>query len=320
MCGEKEAAALSEVYETGSPPRVRGKAFLRFLSRSLSRITPACAGKRGGRTVSFFLIRDHPRVCGEKARTLIAWEEPQGSPPRVRGKESNAKTGQKARRITPACAGKRATPSKNPHPGGDHPRVCGEKYTCAAVRACRLGSPPRVRGKVARRGLAFSGFGITPACAGKSSSAKMQPTTRWDHPRVCGEKSLLMKLMCFMVGSPPRVRGKAVVCLSVEADEGITPACAGKRTDELFCVRVVRDHPRVCGEKLWHPRRRKTASGSPPRVRGKGRCGRVRQPERGITPACAGKSEWATLPSGRVKDHPRVCGEKPHSGTTGRLL
>ena len=132
-------------------------------------ITPACAGKRGGRTVSFFLIRDHPRVCGEKARTLIAWEEPQGSPPRVRGKESNAKTGQKARRITPACAGKRATPSKNPHPGGDHPRVCGEKYTCAAVRACRLGSPPRVRGKVARRGLAFSGFGITPACAGKRS-------------------------------------------------------------------------------------------------------------------------------------------------------
>ena len=26
VCGEKEAGALSEVYETGSPPRVRGKA------------------------------------------------------------------------------------------------------------------------------------------------------------------------------------------------------------------------------------------------------------------------------------------------------
>ena len=171
-------------------------------------ITPACAGKRGGRTVSFFLIRDHPRVCGEKARTLIAWEEPQGSPPRVRGKESNAKTGQKARRITPACAGKRATPSKNPHPGGDHPRVCGEKYTCAAVRACRLGSPPRVRGKVARRGLAFSGFGITPAYAGKRRRLPSRPRPRKDHPRVCGEKLTNTLNTVSVVGSPPRMRGK----------------------------------------------------------------------------------------------------------------
>ena len=147
VCGEKRKRHEPQQRTAGSPPRVRGKGTSAKDMPCAVGITPACAGKRGGRTVSFFLIRDHPRVCGEKARTLIAWEEPQGSPPRVRGKESNAKTGQKARRITPACAGKRATPSKNPHPGGDHPRVCGEKYTCAAVRACRLGSPPRVRGK-----------------------------------------------------------------------------------------------------------------------------------------------------------------------------
>ena len=173
--------------------------------------------------------RDHPRVCGEKGRkNRFIFSHP-GSPPRVRGKGKNTNRMGRTTGITPACAGKRATPSKNPHPGGDHPRVCGEKYTCAAVRACRLGSPPRVRGKVARRGLAFSGFGITPACAGKSSSAKMQPTTRWDHPRVCGEKSLLMKLMCFMVGSPPRVRGKGAVPSAPIAAPRITPACAGKR-------------------------------------------------------------------------------------------
>ena len=171
-------------------------------------ITPACAGKRGGRTVSFFLIRDHPRVCGEKARTLIAWEEPQGSPPRVRGKESNAKTGQKARRITPACAGKRATPSKNPHPGGDHPRVCGEKYTCAAVRACRLGSPPRVRGKVSVDEVNVFHGGITPACAGKRRGALCTHSCAQDHPRVCGEKARTLIEQNEPQGSPPRVRGK----------------------------------------------------------------------------------------------------------------
>ena len=68
VCGEKEAAALSEVYETGSPPRVRGKAFLRFLSRSLSRITPACAGKRHCIHASIMSCEDHPRVCGEKEK------------------------------------------------------------------------------------------------------------------------------------------------------------------------------------------------------------------------------------------------------------
>ena len=168
VCGEKSTPFGALWATLGSPPRVRGKVHEEVRNKLWFGITPACAGKRHCIHASIMSCEDHPRVCGEKARTLIAWEEPQGSPPRVRGKESNAKTGQKARRITPACAGKRATPSKNPHPGGDHPRVCGEKYTCAAVRACRLGSPPRVRGKVARRGLAFSGFGITPACAGKS--------------------------------------------------------------------------------------------------------------------------------------------------------
>ena len=31
----------------------------------------------------------------------------------------------------------------------------------------------------------------------------------------------------------------------------------------------------------------------------------------GITPAYAGKSDFFTLHSRRVKDHPRLCGEKP---------
>ena len=228
----------------------------------------------------------------------------------MRGKESNAKTGQKARRITPACAGKRATPSKNPHPGGDHPRVCGEKYTCAAVRACRLGSPPRVRGKVARRGLAFSGFGITPACAGKSSSAKMQPTTRWDHPRVCGEKSLLMKLMCFMVGSPPRVRGKGTNVNRAERTAGITPACAGKRTSFDADMANSGDHPRVCGEKKKMQPRKDKRMGSPPRVRGKAQESFLILCHHGITPACAGKRTVTTKEAFQKQDHPRVCGEK----------
>ena len=51
--------------------------------------------------------------------------------------------------------------------------------------------------------------------------------------------------------------------------------------------------------------------GSPPRVRGKVVVTLYTTGEKGITPACAGKSvavgHWAPL----ARDHPRVCGEKP---------
>ena len=269
VCGEKFTRKSAINCGSGSPPRVRGKGGCCSVRSVRNGITPACAGKSFFTLFITFLVQDHPRVCGEKARTLIAWEEPQGSPPRVRGKESNAKTGQKARRITPACAGKRATPSKNPHPGGDHPRVCGEKYTCAAVRACRLGSPPRVRGKVARRGLAFSGFGITPACAGKRASSFHSMLTRWDHPRVCGEKQLGKNATDYTLGSPPRVRGKVSVDEVNVFHGGITPACAGKRSSLFFTPLCCRDHPRVCGEKLTDYQLFWQKGGSPPRVRGK---------------------------------------------------
>ena len=50
--------------------------------------------------------------------------------------------------------------------------------------------------------------------------------------------------------------------------------------------------------------------GSPPRVRGKV-CEKQIQPQnRGITPACAGKSKLVLGGEAEFKDHPRVCGEK----------
>ena len=49
-----------------------------------------------------------------------------------------------------------------------------------------------------------------------------------DHPRVCGEKRPLLKLIESIMGSPPRVRGKEMKQVSALVNDGITPACAGK--------------------------------------------------------------------------------------------
>ena len=49
----------------------------------------------------------------------------------------------------------------------------------------------------------------------------------------------------------------------------ITPAYAGKRTDEKNRVIYARDHPRLCGEKELLKLEFDTIMGSPPPMRGK---------------------------------------------------
>ena len=72
-----------------------------------------------------------------------------------------------------------------------------------------------------------------------------------DHPRVCGEKSIVMMFSVHHLGSPPRVRGKAIVLISSSRENGITPACAGKRFRDDMDKGKSEDHPRVCGEKMY---------------------------------------------------------------------
>ena len=72
------------------------------------------------------------------------------------------------------------------------------------------------------------GAGITPACAGKSFSARQSGNVEQDHPRVCGEKVSNNVNVSVHRGSPPRVRGKVSSRPELHATFGITPACAGK--------------------------------------------------------------------------------------------
>ena len=114
-------------------------------------------------------------------------------------------------------------------------------------------------------------------------------------------------------GSPPRMRGKVTHLSEVSVDEGITPAYAGKS----FCGMAVPfpfgDHPRVCGEKLNFAPATFLLRGSPPRMRGKEVKTLLNFNRVGITPACAGKSDYSSGDYLSQEDHPRVCGEKPAS-------
>ena len=85
----------------------------------------------------------------------------------------------------------------------------GEKKINAIPDFCRVGSPPRGRGK-----------GLTELFTLYHNE---------DHPRVGGEKKINAIPDFCRVGSPPRGRGKARFTSFQTACLGITPAWAGKR-------------------------------------------------------------------------------------------
>ena len=150
--------------------------------------------------------------------------------------------------ITPACAGKTVAGNPDERTAEDHPRVCGENDHAQESRSVKRGSPPRVRGKPNFRLRLKSGSRITPACAGKTTTAGTQSNGSQDHPRVCGENLPRFCPMRTNIGSPPRVRGKRSEMSRAFHVVGITPACAGKTATPYLFFKHNKDHPRVCGE------------------------------------------------------------------------
>ena len=153
-----------------------------------------------------------------------------GSPPRARGEVVAIIPARGRRGITPACAGRRMTNCWKYLQKKDHPRVRGEKLDLSQQYHARKGSPPRARGEGLLQGLHRALGGITPACAGRSSSRKFLKCPARDHPRVRGEKYPVIMLSRRHTGSPPRARGEVASFFGTPHECGITPACAGRRS------------------------------------------------------------------------------------------
>ena len=74
--------------------------------------------------------------------------------------------------------------------------------------------------------------GIIPACAGSTITVNVGVSRHRDHPRMCGEHSLVSAVNVLTVGSSPHVRGAHLFYHLLVAVRGIIPACAGS-TDLL---------------------------------------------------------------------------------------
>ena len=110
-------------------------------------------------------------------------------------------------------------------------------------------------------------------------------------------------------GSPPHARGRRNQRYAQGQYRRITPACAGKTFPSSRPRPSARDHPRMRGEDPRVSGVARCLVGSPPHARGRRTRRRSLLRERGITPACAGKTSAMDRESMKVADHPRMRGE-----------
>ena len=129
-----------------------------------------------------------------------------------------------------------------------------------------------------------------------------------------GEKASPLQKIRRCWGSPPHARGKVDCMRSCLFQQGITPACAGKRPDAIGRRVHLWDHPRMRGEKNLQNPIKSRQTGSPPHARGKEVVLDEMGNPSGITPACAGKRMSVRTGVTCIRDHPRMRGEKKKYG------
>ena len=106
---------------------MRGKVFIMLARSYFLRITPAYAGKSIGKPSAATTTQDHPRLCGEKLAGGGQGNFWTGSPPPMRGKDTELVGMLAGGGITPAYAGKSRQILDTVYMCQDHPRLCGEK-------------------------------------------------------------------------------------------------------------------------------------------------------------------------------------------------
>ena len=193
----------------------------------MNRIIPAHAGNSRASGAQFRGRTDHPRACGELRSTSAVPRSLHGSSPRMRGTLANIQTHPISARIIPAHAGNSLAQTPPPTRSTDHPRACGELHP--GKKDCILidGSSPRMRGTPPKNLVVCDASRIIPAHAGNSISALRAIALLADHPRACGELTMVTWVKDRQGGSSPRMRGTPVHRSRPAPHFRIIPAHAG---------------------------------------------------------------------------------------------
>ena len=226
-CGEQKVSIVLTRSSMESSPRMWGAVGQILAQERADGIIPACAGSSLNRGRSPTVGRDHPRVCGEQAYLSILYISILGSSPRVRGAAEWVPSYFDFQGIIPARAGSRTQRGLDIGSSRDHPRACGEQSWTFRDDETSVGSSPRVRGAAATHHDRAELMRIIPARAGSRVTMVFVSSAHRDHPRACGEQTIVPWLYPSVTGSSPRVRGAGAEHIPTGPVPGIIPARAG---------------------------------------------------------------------------------------------
>ena len=114
-----------------------------------------------------------------------------------------------------------------PVPARDKSSQSPVRVTVVTGETAVPGSPPRRRGRPARRACAVPRAGLTPAQAGTARRWTPPPGWQWAHPRAGGDGRPGELWAAAPEGSPPRRRGRPGDDAPQSGVHGLTPAQAG---------------------------------------------------------------------------------------------
>ena len=190
----------------------------------------------------------------------------------------------------PAYAGKTRTLMSMVFTPAEHPRVCGENTVDFLHSVLASGTSPCMRGKLFILVRCMTAPWNIPVYAGKTSPLPCAYLTSAEHPRVCGENSLILTSPVRLSGTSPRMRGKLRDSFFSLSGRRNIPAYAGKTASSACSRAMISEHPRVRGENILIGYQSRAIFGTSPRARGKQRGKRFHNPKQGNIPACAGKT------------------------------
>ena len=288
--GEHSAEIGPSRRHGGSSPPARGARSGAYDNSPARGIIPACAGSTRCRALTCAASRDHPRLRGEHAVTVVEGDMLIGSSPPARGALVGGVPVTSDDRIIPACAG-----STRREPGScgqrpDHPRLRGEHAAPPATPPTGPGSSPPARGARSGRARLPGCRRIIPACAGSTRALNLLAPRPRDHPRLRGEHVSGSSELTRSPGSSPPARGALLGGVLSHYSSRIIPACAGSTENGQARLPARQDHPRLRGEHFADCEIAAAWLGSSPPARG-ARPDVAGSPALSrIIPACAGST------------------------------
>ena len=251
----------------------------------------------------------HPRSRGENLLRIPASELVKGSSPLTRGKPAREPPESGAHGLIPAHAGKTRGRPRRTCPARAHPRSRGENGGWDTPIGDWRGSSPLTRGKPRPRARRRVVGGLIPAHAGKTGATGLRWNQHRAHPRSRGENTTKKRSTPIKTGSSPLTRGKLHAVGGELRRDGLIPAHAGKTMTPESDARPNRAHPRSRGENACTELRLSLCAGSSPLTRGKRDHLTDRNPDEGLIPAHAGKTETRAPNQLGSAAHPRSRGE-----------